>query len=122
MQDKSSWILKKLAEIDKIKPPPKPQEFLSGEKLPYLGRRYRIKTIGTESVKKVDVNLYQGSFIIQYPEKLEHDEQHRKKAIKDELISWYREHAKVKINERVEKYRKILEVNPNNVVIKKQPI
>ena len=44
------------------------------------------------------------------------------KIIKDELISWYREHAKVKINERVEKYRKILEVNPNNVVIKKQPI
>jgi len=120
IEDKSSWILKKLTEIDKIKPPPKPKEFLSGEKLPYLGRRYRIKTTGSESIKKVKVMLYQGKFIIEYPKKLEQNEEKRREAVRDELISWYREHAKEKIKERAEKYRKILGVKPNNVVIKKQ--
>ena len=120
IERKTSWILKKLAEIDKIKPPPEPREFISGEKLSYLGRKYRIKTTGSGSIKKVNVMLYQGRFIIEYPKSLEQNEEKRRKAVRDELISWYREHAREKIEERVEKYRKILGVNPNNVVIKKQ--
>ena len=43
VKKKSSWLLQKLDKVDEIKPAPKSLEFMSGEKLPYLGRRYLVK-------------------------------------------------------------------------------
>ena len=119
LKKKTSWILSKLKEMDKIKPAPKEKEFMSGEKLPYLGRRYRLEVSPAET-SKVEVRLYQGKFIINYPEKLKEDDKQRREEIRDALIEWYREHAKEKINERLEKYKDKLDVQPNNVVLKKQ--
>jgi hypothetical protein len=119
LKKKTSWILSKLKEMDKIKPAPKEKEFMSGEKLPYLGRRYRLEVSPAE-ISKSEVKLYQGKFIINYPRKLKENDEQRRKKIRDALIEWYREHAKEKINERVEKYKIKLDVEPNNVVVKKQ--
>ena len=119
LKKKTKWILSKLKEMDKIKPTPKEKEFMTGEKLSYLGRRYRLEVSPAE-ISKVEVKLYQGKFIIAYPEKLKEDDDQRRKEIRDALIEWYREHAKEKINERVEKYKYKLDVEPNNVVVKKQ--
>ena len=120
LKDKSSWILEKLKEKERIKPAPKPKEFLSGEKLPYLGRRYRLKVSASEEISKVQVKLFQGKFIINYPQSLKSNDSQRREAIRNKLIEWYRAHAKDKIKERVEKYKGRLGVEPNNVVIKKQ--
>ena len=120
VEDKSSWILKKLKKVAEIKPRPGPREFLSGEKLPYLGRRYRLKVKPVEKIKKVRVKLYQGKFDIDYPQELEAKEEERRKKIRGELISWYREHATKKIKERVEKYKGQVGVEPNKVKVKKQ--
>ena len=120
LKKKTPWILDKLSEVDKIKPAPKPKEFLSGEKLPYLGRRYRLKVFPSDEINKVEVRLYQGKFLICYPIRLKDQEEARKEAIREELITWYRDHAKLKISERVEKYKEQLDVEPNSVVIKKQ--
>lgn len=119
LKKKTTWILSKLKEMDKIKPAPKEKEFMTGEKLPYLGRRYRLEVNPAEN-SKVEVKLYQGKFIINYPFELEDQEQRRREEIKDALVDWYREHAKEKINERVDKYKVKLDVEPNNVVVKKQ--
>ncbi|SDL68871.1 M48 family metallopeptidase [Halarsenatibacter silvermanii] len=120
VEDKSSWIKEKLDKIEEIKPRPQPKEFLSGEKLPYLGRRYRLKVNAKNSIGSVNVKLYRGKFMIYYPEKLEQNEEKRKKAIREELISWYRNHAETKIKERVDKYKDKVGVSPNNVRVKKQ--
>ncbi|MCF8002468.1 MAG: M48 family metallopeptidase [Halanaerobiales bacterium] len=71
-------------------------------------------------MSKAEVKIYQGKFIINYPEKLKENDEQRRKEIRDALIEWYREHAKEKINERLEKYKDKLDVQPNNVVLKKQ--
>ena len=120
LKNKTNWILDKLKEMDEIKPPPKEKEFMTGEKLPYLGRRYRLEVNPKEKVTKVEVKLYQGKFIINYPIGLKGDENKRRNEIREAVIEWYREHAKIKINERVEKYKVKLDVEPNNVVVKKQ--
>ena len=120
VEDKSSWILKKLKKVGEIKPPPGPREYLSGEKLSYLGRRYRLKVIPVAGIKKVRVKLYQGKFNIDYPAELEEKEEERKEKIRKQLISWYREHASKKIKERVEKYKGKVGVEPNKVKVKKQ--
>jgi predicted metal-dependent hydrolase len=92
---------------------------LTNTELPYLDRRYRLEVSPAE-ISKSEVKLYQGKFIINYSEKLKEDDQQRIEEIRDALIEWYRQHAKVKINERVEKYKDKLDVEPNNVVVKKQ--
>ena len=120
LKNKTSWILDKLSEVDKIKPAPKPKEFLSGEKLPYLGRRYRLKVKPDDEIDNVEVKLYHGKFIINCPVSIYNNDAERIDKIRESLIDWYREHAKIKINERVEKYKVQLDVEPNNVVIKKQ--
>ena len=118
LKKKTGWILDKLKEMEKIKSAPKEKEFMTGEKLSYLGRRYRLE-VSEADISKVEVKLYQGKFIINYPQDLK-NEVERKKEIRNALIEWYREHAKEKIKERVEKYKDKLDVEPNNIVVKKQ--
>jgi hypothetical protein len=119
LKKKTSWILTKLKEMDKIKPAPKEKEFMTGEKLPYLGRRYRL-VVNPAEISKVEVKLYQGKFIIDYPAELKNEKEQRSNQIRNALVEWYREHAKEKINERVDKYKVKLDVEPNNIVVKKQ--
>ena len=59
VKKKSSWILQKLDKMDEIKPAPAPKEFMSGEKLMYLGRRYRLK-VKEYDKKKVKVRFTAG--------------------------------------------------------------
>jgi len=120
VENKSSWILEKLDKIEEIKPKPKPKEFLSGEKLPYLGRRYRLKVRAKNDISDVKVKLFRGKFMIDYPAEFQNRDEERRDAIREELISWYREHADTKIKERVEKYKDKVGVKPNNVKVKKQ--
>jgi len=119
LKKKTNWILSKLKEMDKIKPAPKEKEFMTGEKLSYLGRRYRME-VNPEEISKTEVKLYQGKFIIDYPVRLKDKKDQRRVKIRTALVEWYRDHAKEKINERVSKYKVKLDVEPNNVVVKKQ--
>src|SRR6056297_1128014 len=118
VKGKGGWILEKLDELAKIKPEPLPKEFLSGEKLPYIGKRYRLKMKEKKEVNNTEVRLFQGKFIIEVPLDLKEDK--KRDIIREEFIKWYRKHAKEKILERVEKYKDKLGVEPNNVKIKKQ--
>jgi len=119
LHQKTNWILTKLEEMDDIKPSPKEKEYMTGEKLMYLGRKYRLKVEESKSAEDVSIKLYQGSFIIKYPSTLKSEEE-RIKSIREKLILWYKNHAEIKINERITKYKKILDVEPNKIIIKKQ--
>jgi predicted metal-dependent hydrolase len=115
VKKKSSWLLQKLDKVDEIKPAPAPLEYMSGEKLMYLGRRYRLK-VKKYDKKKVKVKFYQGKFIVKEPADLDN----RKEAIRDKVIAWYRQRADQKIEERVKKYKDKIGVEPNKVRVKKQ--
>ena len=119
ISDKSEWILEKLEKVGEIKPAPKPKEFLSGEKLSYLGRKYRLK-VKPADIDKARIKLYQGRFLIDYPKAFEGDDGKRISVIRDALTEWYRGKAKIKIKERVDKYREELGVKPNSIKIKNQ--
>ncbi|MFW6030295.1 MAG: M48 family metallopeptidase [Halanaerobiales bacterium] len=115
VKKKSSWILQKLDKIGEIKPAPTPLEFMSGEKLMYLGRRYRLK-VKNHDKKKLKFKFYQGKFIVKEPADLDN----RIEAIRDKVIAWYRERADEKIKERVNKYKEKVGLEPSNVKIKEQ--
>jgi predicted metal-dependent hydrolase len=117
---KEDWILKKLAKMAEIKAPPAAKKFISGEFFYYLGREYKLNIIAEVSLKKMKVELKQEKLIIKYPAELQNNKGQRKSAIREQLISWYRSQAKLKINKLIEIHKKNLNVEPNRVVIKKQ--
>lgn len=117
IKNKSDWILEKIEKVQEIKPAPRPKEFLSGEKLPYLGRRYRIKLIRDDK-KGVEVKLIRAKFMIRAHSKFSEEE--RREMVKEKLIQWYRSKSDIKIRERVDIYKEKLVVEPENITVKKQ--
>ncbi len=118
VKKKASWILEKQLLFDQIKEPPLEKEFLSGEKLAYIGRRYRLKLIPSPDTNHVYIKLLQGKFLIYHPVEMENKA--RRNQIKDAFISWYREKALEKLHERVEEYAPIVGVTPTTVKIRNQ--
>lgn len=117
VKQKAPWILKKQSEFADVKPAPTPKEFMNGEKLPYLGRRYRIK-VEKVTQEGVSVKLYQGKFYIEVGSDIA--ETNRREAIRTEVVKWYRHHAKGKIKERVKKHQHKIGQEPNSIKVKKQ--
>lgn len=116
VKDRAGWIIEKQEDIKEILEPPLEKEFLSGEKLQYLGRRYRLKLV--EKSEGSSVNLKKGKFIITYPEGLEGKK--RRRLVRNNLLEWYYEHAEDKLKERVDKYKDQVGVEPNSVKVKHQ--
>lgn len=63
---KAPWILKQLTDFEEISLNIQKLKFQSGEKLPYLGRHYRLK-VNKESVKEVSFIFSQSRFIATVP-------------------------------------------------------
>lgn len=118
VKDRAGWIIEKQEEIKEISKPPLDKEFLSGEKLQYLGRRYRLKLIREEDIENISVSLKKGKFFVNIPENL--DGAKRRKVVRNNLLRWYYEHAEDKLKERVGKYKDQVGVEPKSVKVKHQ--
>jgi predicted metal-dependent hydrolase len=115
---KAPWILDKWYALNEIKHPPAPKEFVSGEKLPYLGRHYRIKVKQNQDIERVNVLFHQGKFYIETPTSPQ-DSRHVH-VIQESLKSWYIQHAQVKSEERVHLYAQRMGIMPSKLVVKEQ--
>lgn len=74
VKEKASWIRKQLSLNDEIHDESIQQDFISGEKLPYLGRMYRLKVIQTEPKKNPTLRFYQGRFFATVPDNISEDD------------------------------------------------
>lgn len=117
IRKKAPWILDKWDSFNQIHNPTLPREFLSGEKIPYLGRNYRLK-VNKEDVNSAQLMFHQGKFILTIPNDIS-DEQ-RVQLAKDTFKEWYIQHGKQKINERLDIYSAKLNLYPKRVIIKDQ--
>jgi len=120
LTQKEDWIIKKLAKMSEIKAPPKSKDFISGETFLYLGKEFKLKLAAVADLNVLKVNLEQDKVAVYYPAELEDNKENRKTAIREKLISWYRSQAKMKIKELIKMHKIHLDVEPNNIVIKKQ--
>ncbi|WP_077596113.1 M48 family metallopeptidase [Oceanobacillus kimchii] len=114
---KAPWISQKLLELNEVNTKVQPKEFVSGEKLPYLGRHYRLK-VYKEPVPNTSFQFKQGRFIAIVPrewsqESIEHQ-------LEQKLMEWYRQHGFKKINERAKEYQSMLGVKPRSLQLKTQ--
>ncbi|HCH33135.1 MAG TPA: M48 family peptidase [Oceanospirillaceae bacterium] len=103
VRDKTPWIRDKLRKQALLKPK-KLKEYVSGEAFSYLGRNYRLKVIqgSSEAVKLTLGKLAVGADA----------------DIKQELTSWYMQHAEKRLNEKVVRFAQVMGVVPNSVKVK----
>ena len=107
---KTRWIREKLL-LQQEHPPPKLKEYVSGECFTYLGRNYRLKV---EPGQSKSVKLTGRRFVVQVPPSVQKREQY----VQDALTEWYRAHALEKLQEKVQRYSKVVQVSPSSVGIR----
>ena len=104
---KTRWIKEKLL-IHSESRPIKAKEYVSGECFTYIGKNYRLKVMtgSTPSVK-----LIGGRLIATLPDVSKSD-----KAVRELLTQW--DHAEKRLKQKVQRYAKIIGVDPVSVRIK----
>ncbi len=113
VQSKARWIVRKLDELKDINIVPVKKLLLNGESFIYLGRDYSLQLITNTSLKKPEIKLDQGMFIVTTPTRNE-------EVIKREIEAWYRIKAQEYIRERLKYYQPIVGAEPVRVRIKAQ--
>ncbi|RNA68806.1 M48 family metallopeptidase [Alteribacter keqinensis] len=114
---KAPWILEKWKAFKDIERKPAPKEFVSGEKLSYLGRNYSLKVIAGET-EHVKLKFRNGRFISIIPTNISKEE--KKCDLYNAFKKWYFTHGDKKIKERAEIYTKKMDVFPSKIRLKEQ--
>jgi predicted metal-dependent hydrolase len=118
LRRKAPWILRKLAELREIKPLSTRHEFISGEKIPYLGRQYRLKVIAGDDVADVSLTFHNGRFIAVVPKSS--SPTWRQERLREAFRDWYIQHGLTKVQQRIKLFAPRLGVEPSRVVVKDQ--
>lgn len=106
---KTRWIREKM-HLHNQSSPLRQREYVSGESFTYLGKNYRLKVI---CHKDRSVKLLNGRLVVALP-----DGSNNPNKVIDALTRWFRGRAEDKLREKVERYSKVLGVNPSSVTVK----
>lgn len=117
LSDKAKWIYGKVQALIKVKVDVTLKEFVSGEKLPYLGRHYRLK-VHHEALEDITIKFQQGKFIATVPKYWE--QKLVQVALERDLIAWYRKHGLRKIQERASYFKHLLGVEAKSIQLRTQ--
>lgn len=118
VRKRARWIIQKQEKIKKLNAEMPKKEFVSGESFPYLGREYRLKVIKSKLERSDACKLMGGRFRVEINNKF--SDRGASKIVKENLFEWYIEHAKEKINERVQRYSKLIGIIPQKIIIRNQ--
>jgi len=114
LKEKNRWIKEKIA-LHREAQPKSTKQFVSGESFSYLGRNYRLKvqqgSLGNEGYQPI--KLINGRFTITLRAGTDNPD-----LIQDSLFSWYKQHAEIKLTEKVKRYAKMIGVEFNSVGLK----
>lgn len=95
LEDKKQWVLETLYGLAEQQDPPLDKEFLSGEKLLYDGRRYRLNIVDA-AVSEPELEFDGHQFDLLVPEKGEVSIQRKRQTV----VDWYVERAKRDLPDR----------------------
>lgn len=99
LEDKRQWILETLYGLSEQQDPPLNKEFLSGEKLLYNGRRYRLK-VSEEPVVEPELQFDGHQFDLHVPQEQAVTVQRKRQTV----VDWYAERAKQELPGRAERF------------------
>ena len=99
VRGKLDWVRRKLAEYEAMGPPPEPPDFVDGERLPYLGRRHRLRVLPAPPDTAPSLALRRGRFELTMPAAA--NGRDRATAARAAFTAWYTARAKAILAERV---------------------
>ena len=107
---RTPWITAKLKETAERRPI-KPKEFISGEVFSYLGKHYRLKVLrGEERFVKLKEGYLQAQIL--------NEDTEPEATLRSLVVGWYKEHAQERLQQKSDRYAKIIDVKPKSVAIK----
>ena len=112
LDSRQEWILEKLYRFSEQSTPPYPKEYLTGEKLPYLGRQYPL-VVHEEEVSEPELQLTTGRFHLYLPQEQQIDVPRKRQTVLD----WYLRRAQRELPQRVERLRPKLGADDINVSV-----
>lgn len=116
VKKKALWILEKQEHFKRLAMLFPEKEFVSGEQILLLGRKYRLKI---KEENYLSIPKLSGRRLFIYVRSNLAPEA-RKEIIKDALIKWYFIKSTKIIKQRVNRYSKLLNLFPKKVIIKDQ--
>lgn len=115
---KAQWIFEKQEYFKRLIALFPEKEFVSGEQVLFLGRKYRLKIRKVQNKCSSGPELTGRRIFISINQHLSSEE--RKEIIKDALIKWYFSKSARIIRQRVNRYSDLLAVIPPEIKIKDQ--
>lgn len=106
VEEKRSWIFRKVAEKELVRVPPAKKEYVTGEGFPYLGRSYRLQLVDDQSVR---VKLESGRFKM-LRSAAPDGERH--------MASWYRSRGEQWLAARVDRVASRIGTQPGGVAVR----
>lgn len=103
---KLPWVRRKLAEFEALGPPPTPARFVDGERLPYLGRAYRVALVDDPAAP---VALRRGRFEI---------DRALDGATRAQVAGWYAARARPRLESSVARYAPLVGAAPRVLVVR----
>ncbi|WP_242318830.1 SprT family zinc-dependent metalloprotease [Bacillus cereus group sp. BfR-BA-01349] len=117
LHKKAVWIIKQLSDFNEIHTSVSQRSFLSGEKLPYLGRQYRLKVIKT-NINEPAFHFYQSRFLAELPKGISEDK-HRE-ILYPLFVNWVKKRANKFAQDRLKRFTLKLQKEPQKIIIKDQ--
>lgn len=118
VRKKARWIFEKQEYFKALSSLYPEKEFISGEQILYLGRRYRLKVKHSHSDGSGKLKLIGRRMFVFVGNDLNKKE--KKSVIRDAIKNWYISRAKIVIRKRVNQFCKFLNVGPEEIIIKTQ--
>ena len=115
VERRAAWIVQKLADIDRVARPLK-RDFVNGERYHYLGRQYELQLANGVQRRPAQVKLKSGQFVV--TANIGRSAAKRRIVVRSALTEWYREHAAIRLDERVHLYADKLGLNPGKLLIR----
>ncbi|MDN3436490.1 SprT family zinc-dependent metalloprotease [Planococcus sp. APC 3900] len=115
LRTKAPWILKQLTDYEELELNNGELQFRSGEKLPYLGRYYRLK-VTKNSALSASLHFSKGRFEATVPEELSVDEQRAQ--LYPLYKQWIQEKGQSFAEKRIQRFIQRLGRAPSGVAVR----
>lgn len=110
---KAYWIVQQQFLMKEIDVQKSVKQYINGECFLYLGRRYTLQLVIDRAAERPEVKLYRGKFTVTTNTKSQ-------EVIKNAMVRWYKEHAQLVIEKRIEYYLKFFDQKRGRIIIKDQ--
>lgn len=115
LHKKGAWVVEKMSEFKEMYEAPRIKAFVSGEKLPYLGRQYRLKV--TEG-NALSLRFEKGQFYAEVPHGTLQEAY--RETLKPLYIEWVKRKALLFAKQRTKPFEAKLQKSPKEILIKDQ--